>query len=359
VKTQEQVYCQAESEITLKEIFAKVAEWLRYLLTKWYLLLIACILGGSIGLYYAYQQKAVYTAELTFALEDEQSGSAGYAGLASQFGLNLGGGGGGGVFAGENLIALMKSRSLVEKTLLTPVMIGGNTKRTTLAEYFIVFNKMHDAWRDKPGLNALHFSPGTDRSDFTLKQDSVLGKLYKAIVNGALTVDRNDKQSGIISIKTRSVNELFAKKFVETLAKVVTDFYVETKTKKSVQNLNVLQHQTDSVRRALNYAIVGVAASADVNPNPNQARRILAVPSQRRTVDVQASQAILTELVKNLELSKMALRRETPLIQVIDTPILPLDIELFGKRMGLLIGSIIGGFLMVNYLLIRKFLFKG
>ncbi|SKB93867.1 Wzz/FepE/Etk N-terminal domain-containing protein [Daejeonella lutea] len=353
VKNQENL----ENEISLKEIFLKAGEWVKYLISKWYLILIAGILGGALGLYYAYQQQPVYTAELTFALEDDQGGSGGYAGLASQFGLNLGGGGGGGVFAGENLIELMKSRSLIEKTLLTSVSIGGY-KEITLAEYFIVFNKLHESWQDKPELKNLHFYPRADRTKFTLKQDSVLGKFYKVIVNGTLTVNRKDDQLGIIMIRVKSGNEQFAKKFVETLAEVVTGFYVETKTKKSVQNLAILQYQTDSVRRALNYAISGVAVSADMNPNPNPARRVLAVPSQRRTVDVQASQAILTELVKNLEISKMSLRRETPLIQVIDTPILPLDITMFGKRRGLMIGGIIGGFLMINYLLIRRFLFN-
>ena len=51
------------------------------------------------------------------------------------------------------------------------------------------------------------------------------------------------------------------------------------------------------------------------------------VPSVNRQVDVQANTAILTELVKNLELAKVDLRKETPLIQIIDTPILPLPFE--------------------------------
>ncbi len=47
-------------------------------------------------------------------------------------------------------------------------------------------------------------------------------------------------------------------------------------------------------------------------------------PSAKRQVDVQANKAILTELVKQTELAKVTLRKETPLIQIIDRPILPL-----------------------------------
>jgi hypothetical protein len=155
-----------------------------------------------------------------------------------------------------------------------------------------------------------------------------------------------------------SKNELFSKYFAEKLTKTVSDFYVETKTKKAVQNVNILQHQTDSVRKELNAAINNVATSMDVNPNPNPALQILRVPSQHHQVDVQANQAILTQLVTNLEISKVSLRKETPLIQVIDKPILPLEIEKTSKMKGLILGEIIGSFLIITMLFLRRFFLK-
>jgi hypothetical protein len=149
-------------------------------------------------------------------------------------------------------------------------------------------------------------------------------------------------------------NELFSKRFTEALVKEVSDFYVETRTKKSSDNLGILQHQTDSVWNALNGAISGVASSADANPSPNPARLTLRVPAQKRQISVQTNTVILQELVKNLELAKVSLRKETPLIQIIDKPILPLEKEQFGKKKGLIIGGLIGGALIVIFLLIKK-----
>ena len=77
-------------------------------------------------------------------------------------------------------------------------------------------------------------------------------------------------------------------------------------------------------------------------------------PSARRQVDVQANTAILTELVKQTELAKVTLRKETPLIQVIDRPILPLAKERFGKAKGLLMGGFFAGFLTVLGLIVRR-----
>jgi hypothetical protein len=344
-------------EISLKEILLKIGEWWKYLLSKWVIILFAGVVGGAIGLTYALIKKPIYKAELSFALEDDKSSSGGLGaamGLASQFGIDLGSSNAGGAFSGDNLIELMKSRSMVENTLLTPVIIKG--KEQTLAELYISFNKLREKWDNKPELKDIRFLPGVDRANFTLKQDSILGVFYRDITKSNLSVDKIDKKLSIITVKVSSENELFSKCFVEVLTKNVSDFYIETKTKKSVRNVNILQHQTDSVRRELNAALTGAASSADVNPNPNPSLQILRVPSQRRQVDVQANQAILTQLVANLEISKVSLRKETPLIQTIDKPILPLEKEKVGMLKGVILGGFIVAFLAILFLLLRKLL---
>ncbi len=60
--------------------------------------------------------------------------------------------------------------------------------------------------------------------------------------------------------------------------------------------------------------------------------------------------------MKNLELSKITLRKETPLIQVIDQPVFPLEKQSFGKAKGIMIGGILFGFVIIGYLLIARFL---
>jgi uncharacterized protein involved in exopolysaccharide biosynthesis len=340
-------------EISLKELILKLGEWWRFLLSKWVIILIAGIVGGAIGLTYAYLKKPIYKAELSFALQDEKSGGglSGALGLASQFGIDLGGGAGG-EFSGDNLLELMRSRSMVEKTLLTTDSING--KRETLAELYINFNDLRKKWDGKPGMDNIRFLPGADHSKFSLKQDSLLGVFHKDLIKNNLSVDKVDKKLTIISISVSSTNEMFSKYFTEVLEKVVSDFYIQTKTEKSSKNVVILQRQVDSVRRALNTAISGVASSIDAAPNPNPALQTLRVPSQRRQVDVQANTAILTELVKNLEIAKMSLLQETPLIQVIDRPILPLDKEKFGHIKGMIMGGFLFVFLSVIALVSNK-----
>jgi len=342
-------------EISLREVIIKMRESGKYLMVKWKTILIVGLIGGLLGFIYTYR-KPVYKAELSFAIQDDNSSLSGglgaAAGLASQFGIDIGGSSVGGAFSGDNLLELLKSRSMIEKTLLTQVQIYGKVQ--TLAHLFMAFNKLDEKWKNNPLLKGVDFLPGIDRSKFTLQQDSILRTFYKIILKKDLTVEKVDKKLSIINVKVETKNELFSKFFTENLLKTVSDFYIDTKTKRSAQNVFVLQRLTDSVRNELNLAIKDVASNSDVNPNPNPSLQILKVPSQHRQVDVEANTVMLTELVKNLELSKISLRKEKPLIQIIDTPILPLENNKMGKLVGIVLGILIGISLCTVYLILTK-----
>lgn len=338
-------------EISLKELIQKIKNWVAYLKTKWKIIFLAGVLGATIGVLYALFQKPTYKAVLTFALEEDKSsggGLGGALGLASSFGIDLGSSGGG-AFAGTNLMELMKSRLLVEKTLLNPVVIKGDT--ISLAEYYIQINELREKWAKKPELKNIVFSPNADRAQFSLQQDSILQIIFKSLTDlKSLTINQKDKKVSITTIEVISESEQFAKVFCENLAKETSEFYIETKSKKSRLNTEILQRQTDSIRNELNNAITGVAAASDNVYNLNPALNVKSSPGKRRQVDVQANTAILTQLVAQLELSKVTLRKETPLIQVIDRPILPLEKEKVGKLKSLILGGFLAGFLTVLYL---------
>lgn len=342
--------------ISFKELIQKIKDWSSFLISKWKIIVFAGVIGGGLGLTYAFLKKPVYTATLSFALEDEKSGGGGLGsalGLASSFGLDLGGSGGG-VFAGSNLTELFKSRSMVEKTLLSPIIFDG--KEISIAEMYIKNNKWREKWANKPLVNKVQFLPNANRKNFTRIQDSILGVMYNELSKSSLSVLQKDKKASIISVDVVSENELFAKFFCESLAKVVGKFYIETKSKKARMNMDILDHQVDSIRGELNGAITGVAIANDNTFNLNPALNIRRAPSARRQVDVQANTAILTELVKQAELAKVTLRKETPLIQVVDRPILPLAKEKFGKLKGIILGGILGGVLAIFVLVFRRIL---
>jgi uncharacterized protein involved in exopolysaccharide biosynthesis len=96
---------------------------------------------------------------------------------------------------------------------------------------------------------------------------------------------------------------------------------------------------------------MSVAVTNDLNVNP--IRQVVRANVQRKQVDVQVNGQLYGELLKQLELSKIGLRRETPFIQIIDTPRFPLEKKKLGRLLAGLIFGFIGTFLTVIFLIIR------
>ena len=102
-----------DGEISLIDIWSKLIDWWDYALARKGWIIFWSLLVGVANLGLVYTTPPTYTATLTFALEEGESGGGGsLSGLASQFGYNIGGSGGG-AFTGDNLLELMKSRRLI------------------------------------------------------------------------------------------------------------------------------------------------------------------------------------------------------------------------------------------------------
>jgi hypothetical protein len=347
-----------DDEISLKELILKIQEWWKYLWSKKWIIIAAGLIGGALGFLYAWKQKPLYTATTTFVLESgEKGGGLGaYAGLASMMGIDLGGGGGG-IFQGDNILELYKSRKMLEETLLSPVDSGS---KLPLIEKFLEVNELRKGWEKKPQLKALRFrvdeiSPNHINDAKRRLRDSVIGKVVGLLTKTSLTVTKPDKKLSIIKVDVKSADEVFSKRFNEELVRNVNDFYIQTKTKKSLDNVAILQRKTDSVRAVMNGAIYNAVAVADATPNANPTRQVQRLaPMQRSQFSAETNKAVLGEMVKNLEMSKMTLMKETPLVQVIDEPIYPLSKERFGKLKGIILGGFIFGFLSVCFLIMTR-----
>lgn len=350
--TERQDFSQRQTDqINLRDLILKIGGLVRFLVSKWLFVIMLVALGGALAVVYSIVKKTNYIGRLTFVLE-EQSGASGSLGsaanIAAQFGLNIGGlTGSGGFFQGDNIIEFLKSRSMIDQTLLSEVVIDG--KKMLLVNRYVEFNNLRSKWADNPHLADIQFVDTIG----VFHQDSLMAEFYKTILEDHLTVGKLDKKYNIFTVEMETPDQVFSKVFVETLIKKATEFYVRTKVRKAEENLAVLTRQVDSVRQELDNAIRGMAAASDANPNPNRALQRLRVGAQQRTVDVEANTAILTELVKNQEIAKITLRNEKPVIQVLDRPILPLENDSIGKITAFLIGGLIGGFLACLILSLR------
>ncbi|ACU58577.1 hypothetical protein [Chitinophaga pinensis] len=341
-----------QGEISIREIVLKLLDWWRFLLSKWLIILLAGILGGGAGVLMSLVKKKKYIGQLTFILEDANSNPlSAYMGIASQFGVDLGGGGGSsGIFSDDNIMEFLQSRLMVEKALLSTVKV--DNREITLAELYVEVNEMRKGWQKIPELANLHFLPTTPRDQYSLKQDSVLGTIYERIVKAELEVEKPNPKVSFISVKATTLNETFSKKFTETLVREAIDFYVDTKTRRNKISVDRLQGQADSLEILLNRKTYSAAAVQPFNTNP--ARQVATVGGELALRDKLILQTMYGEVIKNLELSKIAMAQDMPVIQIVDKPILPLKTERLGKVKAAIIGAFLFGFLTVILLIGRR-----
>ncbi|MDD4198187.1 MAG: hypothetical protein PHZ12_02110 [Paludibacter sp.] len=338
-------------EISLKRMLGQVKEYKNYLLTKWKIILVFGFGGALIGLGLSFAVKPKYNANLSFVLIERSSGGGGLASLASSLGIsNMIGFGSSSAFSGDNLLEIIKSRHAVEKTLLTPINFNG--KYITMMDAYIQFNDLHKEWKNskKIELRSLNYPVNLKREAFTRVQDSVLYSTYKGFIeSNNLRVVRKDKKIGVVNVDFTSKNELFSKLFVENLIDQTYQFYKDTRTVQSRVNIEMMEHTADSIRRLYENALYGSASVSQVNINP--ALQTAVVPKIKQENDAQLYGAVYAEVLKNLETLKLDLARETPIMQIVDTPRYPLKVKKIGKIKGVVFGGGIGGILIVLFLL--------
>lgn len=327
-----------KDEISLKEMILSIQEWWKYIKTKWKVVLIGGVIGGVLGLVYSLVMPAKYVAEINFVLDNKKPGGD-LSSIAAKFGLGSGSSSDGFFGNEDNIIVFLKSRRMGIQTFLSPL----NSKELLIDRYIEAYH-LREKWKDNR-LRNIKFRPFSQPN--SILADSIVFALHKTLLKKNLIIFRPESEADVISVDITSTDEEFSKIFVEKLMQNATEFYIKSVTKKSQDNVDVLQRQVDSVKQLLDYALRGAAITSDEVPNLNPAYQRLKLPTQKKIIDIEMNKAILEHIVVNLELAKINLRQETPFIQIIDSPLLPLEKKKTGKLKGIVLGGLISGLLIV------------
>jgi len=339
-------------EISIAELIQKFKEIWTYLLTQWIKISLVGLLGGLIGLGYAWKQPVKYVYKLTFVLEDGKGGGGGLASLAGQFGFDLGGAGGGSVFSGDNILLFLKSESLIRETLFS---LYNEEGKITLADKYAEANELKAAWSKNDKIGNIDFSK-MSLNKLSRKEDSLIMAISASILSNQLTVSRPDKKASFIEVKTTMRDELLSKIFAERLVDIATKRYISSKTKTKVANVQKLQDKADSLVALLNNRTYTAASSQQQLVDINPALRTAPIAAEISAREKAIAATLYAEVVKNLELSKTLLNQETPVIEMVDQSSLPLDKVKISKSKSLILGGFLAGFLMVGYLLAARWI---
>ncbi|MGN6617979.1 MAG: hypothetical protein ACTHJ5_12465 [Ilyomonas sp.] len=340
---------QAEKqEVTLRDVIIKIHSGWLYLRSKWLLIAAFVLAGAALGYYYAKSSMPKYSAQLSFILSNNSSSGSTLAGFAGQFGLNLDASSSD-AFSGDNIISLMTSRNMVQQALMKKIP----ETNETLLNSFVKDMNLDKAWSKKERTKNAYPFPA-DSSKMSYVQDSLVRSIYETIKNRYLEVTRPDKAQSVYLVNTTFKDQLFANYLTTYLVNVTSRFYIDTKTSVAKDNLDMLQHEADSLGRLLSTSISKGAAVYDYTYNLNPALQSQRAPAQESQLRTSALGTAYGEVMRNLELAKINLMKETPLYQIIDEPHLPLVAKKPGTLLSLIFGAFLAGFIIIVYLLIRK-----
>lgn len=309
----------------IADLFEAVAGFFAFVKTKLkWLLYITLITTCFSLLYYYFIQKPKYEASTTFILEEKGSSmGGGLSGLASQIGVDLGGlTGSSGLFAGDNILDIIRSRAIIEKVLTSKVDSIKGAQSETLVDLYISWNQLQKKWANKEQLANINFF-SYDSKKSTRIQDSVLFVVYEKITKNNLIVERANKKGSIFEVKTIAGDEIFAKLFTERLVLETIKMYLDIKTGTATRNIQRLEKRADSLMNLLNSKSFRSATLQVLDANI--AYKTSTVPVEVSQREKTVTYALYTEVVKNLEASRMALAGQTPVINLLDNAKYPLE----------------------------------
>ena len=332
--------------VALTDIIASAKNFIKFIQSKLKLLGLLIILGGVLGFVYYFITSPKYQATATFIVEEKSSGS-GLAGMAGQLGFDISSltGGNAGLFDGDNILEIIKSRNIIESVLLSKVDVADSSNNKTLADLYYETSGLKNKLEGKSNeLANLNFSSIKNGAAHSILQDSVLYMMIEKINKDNLNVQRTNKKGSIISISTNSTNPQFSKLFSERLLNETSEMYIKIKVGNLSSNINRLQNKADSLQALLNRTSYQSAALNTFDAN--EAYKSSAVPEEMSQRDKLVLNTLYAEVVKNVEILRISLINQKPIIQVLDLPKFPLVnqqksfliIELIGLLAGLVIG---------------------
>jgi len=339
-----------QKSINVYEVVQQLRVVQRYVLKRWWILLIFSL---GLALYMGYRensQTTIYEAVNTFLLEDEIM-------------EELGGGNGGSsllsILQGQNvavgsklvLVELALSYHLIEKTLLRSCMI--DKKWQSLGKHYLEITGRMKSITGNPAFK--NFNPdSTYKFGVNADHDYLMRSLAKEI---APNITATKKESGIIKYSIKFWQEEFTRIFSINHIKEISGFYTEKRLEKASQLLKYTSKKMDSLEMRLKGQEYGLAQLNDEGFGVVMTRAMVPELNYKRNINILSSQYV--EAVTANNLARLEYEKRRPVITIIDDARSPLSSEsgnlIQGIVIGLFAGLILGIAVLVGVFYLNRY----
>ncbi|WP_428653600.1 hypothetical protein [Runella sp.] len=342
-----------QEQVTLspKLIFQKLIQTKDLVLKNWWLILILIGIGTAIG-YYVDSEKnkrVQYVSKITFNVTGSNA-TQNLGGFGNLLGMS-GGSGDAGLFTGENLFYVIKTRPVLERALLTTVTLANGKKDFFINYYLDSTFIRQDDWGDflKEWL-PVRIQHSKRDSMSTLERQVFDGVLTK-VRDREITIGQPNLKTAFYDLTISMENEMVSKTFSDLLLTTVERVYQETQTRKSREMLKIMKNRVDSLGRVLNRTESRLAQTTVINTEA--VAPTAKVEEGRLTRNTTFVTSLYLEASRSLESLQMSIVKESPLFTIIEPATLPLETKLF-TRENTKFGAIIGFILAIIFVLAKQ-----
>lgn len=350
-----------DSDISLKEFILKIKEYFSALLRSWKFITLMGFLGAILMFAWKFNTQPLYKADLTFMLNEDESGSlGGLSALMGQFGFSAGS-------TESNLdkiLQLSKARTITQEALFEKATIEG--QEDYIANHFIAsFDKLNK-WKSgglskllgsEDELNIDDFRFSHDSTEvFTLKEKKALKKIHFFIAGneeraGYFTSEYSDL-TGIMVFSILTTDPDLSIVTVNNLFEKLSSYYIEKSVEKQEYDYRVIKTKYDSITSELSTVQSKLAYVQD--SRRDLFRKQDQLVENKLRIEEQKLFTLYAEAEKQKQIAELTLNNKTPYIQAIDKPLGPLKPANAGRFFYFLVGGFLGGLLACCFVIVRK-----
>jgi len=326
-----------------------------------WIVLIAALFAG-INLYKAIQKGKFYQCSLTFVLDEDNSNSyMDLAGLTGMYGLGEMSENG---TTSDRIMKLFQSNNMLGEQLLKTDTNNTISLANRVLEYYdssIFYSQLSfmDNWtaEEKEKINGLdenfRFNQ-TESENLDLVESSILESIteFLTLKKEPITRIEYDEDSRIFSLLTRSIDQNLSIDLTNSLFLALSKYYTKNRIKKHDEIYNINKSKTDSLKTELANAQYRLANFEDSNRNLVFAKGRLT--QKKIETEIGILRILYAEARKQLQISEYALRQVKPIFQVIDYPSKSLRASRFSKKKAVFYGGLLGAFLGISFIVLRK-----
>ena len=343
---------QDQVTLTPKLIFQKLIETKNLIVKNWWIILLVTGIGTGIGYYVDAEKnkRLQYLSKIIFSVSGATT-SQDMGGFGSLLGMSGAQAGDAGLFKGENLFYIIKTRPVLERALLTKVTLSNGKKEMFVNYYLDSTFLRQDEWES--------FLPEWVKVRITHSKRDSMSKVERQVFDGVMnkirdrevTIGQPDLKTAFYDFTVSMENEMVSKTFAELLLTTIERVYQETQTRKSREMLGIMQRRVDSLGRVLNRTESSLARTTVINTEA--VAPTAKVEEGRLTRSTTFVSSLYLEASRSLENLRMSIVKEAPLFTIIEPPLLPLETKLF-TRENTKFGAILGLIVAIIFVLAKQ-----